>query len=463
MVTRADNGSLTMMQLLIRIDSWAGKLIKGISIFCASTLFILLLLNVAARFFHINSFPWLDEVVEWSFSWLVFFGAAALWREGEHFRIDWIIKKLEKFRLGKWYLLFPEVLTLCFFAAMTWYATIHTMKATQWTSILRISKRLLYLCIPASGGIMTLYSIRKIVILILTLLKEDKDKNLSIYEKGVLRMKIREAVHPSQAMQLNTDQWREHFLVRNLFTPDEISMTYSYYDRMIICGVMPTETLGIPVDKNIIGVATLLERREMGIINVGGSGKILADGKVYTLEKEDALYLGKGTGEILFESLSKSNPAKFYINSCPAHEKFPAVVIKKSDAQMVSLGSIESSNQRNIYKYIHPEGVESCQLVMGLTQLYPCNVWNTMPGHTHQRRMEIYFYYDIPEHHVVLQIMGQPHETRHVVARNEEALLHPSWSMHSGVGTHSYNFIWAMAGENQDFSDMDHISMDDLK
>lgn len=276
-------------------------------------------------------------------------------------------------------------------------------------------------------------------------------------------MQIREAVHPSQAMRLNTEEWREHFLVTNLFIPDQVNMTYSYYDRMIVCGVMPTETLGLPVDKKIMGTETFLDRREMGIINIGGYGRVMVDGKEYSLDMEDALYLGMGTGKVVFESLSKTNPAKFYINSCPAHKNLPSTLIKKSDAQKVELGSLESSNQRIIYKYIHPEGVQSCQLVMGLTQLEPCNVWNTMPSHTHQRRMEIYFYYDIPENHVVFQILGQPQETRHIIARNEEALLHPSWSMHSGVGTHHYNFIWGMAGENQDFTDMDSISMSELK
>jgi 4-deoxy-L-threo-5-hexosulose-uronate ketol-isomerase len=276
-------------------------------------------------------------------------------------------------------------------------------------------------------------------------------------------MEIRHAVHPEQAKHLTTEGLREHFLVREVFRPHAMKLVYSYYDRLIIGGVCPTGPLTLAVDEKVIGSAFLLERREMGIINIAGSGTVSVDGKPYELDTRDSLYIGMGSKDIIFSSADKSNPAKFYLNCSPAHKTYPTKKIALSETEPLHLGSLEKSNERTIYKYIHPEGVKSCQLVMGMTILEPKNVWNTMPTHTHQRRIEAYLYFNIPGDEVVFHFMGEPQETRHLVVRNEEVVISPSWSIHSGSGTSSYTFIWGMAGENQTFSDMDDVPMSELR
>lgn len=274
-------------------------------------------------------------------------------------------------------------------------------------------------------------------------------------------MEIRHSVHPADAKTYTTADIRDRFLIQNLFTPT-VKMVYSHVDRMITGGVSPLQPTHLLVEQGM-GVDFFLERREMGIINIGGPGTVTVDGTEYRLKVTDGLYIGRGAKEVIFASTDPAQPAKFYFNSVPAHMTYPTVKIERSGIAGNHLGSLEGSNERTIYKYIHPLGVKSCQLVMGMTALEPGNMWNTMPCHTHDRRMEVYLYFNLPEDSVVFHYMGEPAETRHVVIRNEEAVISPSWSIHSGVGTHNYTFIWGMAGENQTFDDMDHVAMHILK
>lgn len=276
-------------------------------------------------------------------------------------------------------------------------------------------------------------------------------------------MEIRQAVHPEHAAMLGTEELRAHFLVTTLFVPGQVQMTYSYYDRLIIAGVVPLEPTQLAVDEKIIGTSHLLDRREMGIINIGGAGKISVDGDDFAMAPRDGLYIGMGARDIIFASEDTNAPAKFYINCAPAHAAFPTAQVSFGQAEPIHLGEIESSNKRTIRKYFHPEGVRSCQLVMGMTILETGCVWNTMPVHTHPRRMEAYLYFDMDAENVVFHFMGEPAETRHIVVRNEEVMLSPSWSIHSGAGTGSYTFIWGMVGENQTFTDMDGVPMSALR
>jgi len=276
-------------------------------------------------------------------------------------------------------------------------------------------------------------------------------------------MEIRNAVHPDHAAIFDTEELREHFLIQGLFEPNRFKLVYSYYDRLIVGGVCPTSELTIDIDEKVIGSPYLLDRRELGLINVGGPGVVKVDGDPVDLGFKDGLYIGMGARELIFSSSEQDNPAKFYLNCAPAHTSYPNAVIALKDAEPTELGSMEQSNQRTIRKYIHPDGAKSCQLVMGMTTLEPGSVWNTMPVHTHQRRMEAYFYFGMPEDQVVFHFMGEPTETRHIVVRNEESVLSPSWSIHAGAGTGNYTFIWGMIGENQTFTDMDAVSMDVLK
>ncbi len=276
-------------------------------------------------------------------------------------------------------------------------------------------------------------------------------------------MDIRYAVHPEHAEAMNTFELRQNFLIEKLFVPGRIQLVYSYNDRLIVGGACPTETLPLEVDRKIIGSDFLLQRREMGIINVGGAGSVIIDGTTYPIAFKDGIYVGMGARDITFISDDPENPAKFYFNSSPAHAHYPTTPAPFSAATPVELGDQATSNHRTIRKYIHPDGIKSCQLVMGMTTLETGSVWNTMPTHTHERRMEAYFYFEMNEDQVVFHLMGTPDETRHVVMRNEEAVLSPSWSIHSGVGTANYTFIWGMCGENQLFDDMDHVAMQDLK
>ncbi|MDF2484378.1 MAG: 4-deoxy-L-threo-5-hexosulose-uronate ketol-isomerase [Herbinix sp.] len=275
-------------------------------------------------------------------------------------------------------------------------------------------------------------------------------------------MELRTAVSPKDVKHYTTEQLREEFLIQNMFVPGEIKTVYSHIDRIIIGAAVPV----IPLTLNAgdeIRAKYFLERREMGIINIGGRGTVTVDETLYTLEYKDGMYIGMGSKNIVFASEDESNPALFYFNSAPAHMTYPTVHIKPENCINVELGSLESSNHRVITKYILPGQVESCQLVMGMTKLKPGSVWNTMPCHTHDRRMEVYLYFDMPENALVFHYMGEPTETRHLVMRNREMVISPSWSIHSGCGTQAYTFIWGMVGENQDFDDMDPVAIMDIK
>lgn len=277
-------------------------------------------------------------------------------------------------------------------------------------------------------------------------------------------MQIRYPAHPDQFKTFTTEQLRESFLVETLFVPGEIVLVYSHIDRIITGGACPAgKPLALTADPKTLGADFFLQRREMGVVNVGGPGKVTVDGQTYPMQRLDGLYIGMGAKDVSFASDNPAQPAHFYLSSTPAHAAYPTAHIPISSASPAHLGDLAHSNERTIYKYIHPDGVKSCQLVMGVTLLDPNNMWNTMPVHTHVRRMEVYFYFDVGENNVVFHLLGQPDETRHLVIRNEQAVISPSWSIHSGVGTGNYAFIWAMAGENQTFSDMDAVSMDTLK
>ena len=276
-------------------------------------------------------------------------------------------------------------------------------------------------------------------------------------------MEVRFENSPKETASMNTQSLREAFLIENLMTDDSIQLTYSHYDRVIVGGAKPvadTLQLGNPSE---LRAEFFLERREMGIINVGGNGLIEADGVTYEINKLDCLYVGKGTKSVSFKSENSNEPAVFYILSSPAHKEYPTRLLPKEDATPMSIGSLETSNDRTIYKYIHAQGIQSCQLVMGLTVLKTGSVWNTMPAHTHTRRMEAYFYFDLPENQRVFHFMGQPTETRHLVMANHQAAISPTWSIHSGSGTSNYSFIWGMAGENSDYTDMDLVAIGDMK
>lgn len=276
-------------------------------------------------------------------------------------------------------------------------------------------------------------------------------------------MEIRYASSNKDAKAYDTTKLREEYLIQDLFTPNNIKLVYSHYDRIIVGGVCPiTKEIKLEGSKEL-GSNFFLERREMGIINVGEAGVVTLDGEEYTLNNKDAIYIGMGIEKVTFKSLNPEKPAKFYLNSAPAHHKYPTVKIGLEDARKVKLGSIETSNKRTINQYIHPDVCQSCQLVMGMTMLEDGSVWNSMPCHTHDRRMEVYFYFDMEEDTRIFHLMGEPTETRHIVMKKEEAVISPSWSIHSGVGTASYTFIWGMVGENQTFTDMDHIAMKDLR
>lgn len=276
-------------------------------------------------------------------------------------------------------------------------------------------------------------------------------------------MKTIYAHHPDDVKNYTTDKLREQFLMEKVFIEDSIQLTYSHVDRIIYGGAMPVEkALTIEAGKEL-AAEYFLERREMGVINVGGDGKVKLDGKEYEINSRDGLYIGKGTKDIVFESKDAGNPARFYINSCPAHHSYPTVKVGLDNAIARPMGADESMNKRTIYQFIHPDVLESCQLSMGMTMLEKGSGWNTMPCHTHERRMEVYFYFDMEEDTRVFHMMGQPQETRHIVMANEQAVLSPSWSIHAGAGTNNYTFIWGMCGENIDFDDMQFVDMKDLR
>ena len=276
-------------------------------------------------------------------------------------------------------------------------------------------------------------------------------------------MEVRDAANAKDVKFYTTDRLREEFHIAGLFNKDNTKMVYSHIDRIIVIGIMPVEqVLTLEAGKEL-AAEYFLQRRELGCINIGGPGVITVDGEEYVMNPRDGIYVGRGHRDLTFKSLDKENPAKFYATSCPAHTEYPTVRIDITKARKVPCGSLEDCNKRVINQYIHPEVMQSCQLAMGLTQLEVGSNWNTMPSHTHDRRMEVYLYLDMGENDAVFHMMGEPKETRHIIMHNEEAVISPSWSIHSGVGTKNYSFIWAMCGENQEFTDMDHILTKDLR
>ncbi len=278
-----------------------------------------------------------------------------------------------------------------------------------------------------------------------------------------MKLDIRYSNHPADAKKYDTAEQRRHFLVENVFAADEILLTYSHQDRVVFGGAMPVKgPLALQAGREF-GTAFFLERRELGVINIGGPGRMVLDGAAHEMGKADGAYVGLGTKEVSFASLSAAEPAKFYLVSSPAHQAYPTVMVALANANPKKLGIPESSNARTIYQYVHPAVCKSCQLAMGMTILEKGSVWNTMPCHTHERRMEVYLYFDMEADTRVFHLHGQSAETRHLVVANEQAVISPSWSLHSGVGTGGYTFIWGMAGENQTFDDMDFVAMRDLK
>ena len=275
---------------------------------------------------------------------------------------------------------------------------------------------------------------------------------------------IRFGTHPNDVKKYNTSDLRSQFLIENVMKTDEVTAVYSMHDRMITLGAVPTsKALQLPAFNDLTKAENFLDRRELGIINVGGAGKVIADGSSYDLANKECLYIGLGTKDVTFESEDPSNPAEFYINSCPAHKEYPTVKASIADANQVALGASETSNERVIFQYIHEDGIQSCQLVMGFTEMKTGSVWNTFPPHTHYRRMEVYFYFGLDEDNIVMHFMGDPQETRHLVMKNKQAVISPEWSIHSGAGTSAYSFVWGMAGENMTFTDMDGQKLTDIK
>ena len=276
-------------------------------------------------------------------------------------------------------------------------------------------------------------------------------------------MEVRYVPDPVRFSRMTTQEVRENFLVENLFKPDAVKIVYSDVDRAIIGSAVPANQVLSLTSADELRADYFCQRRELGVLNIGQGGKVTVDGKEFKVDYCDCLYVTRGSKEIALSSDNPNAPAKFYLLSYPAHKEYQTAQAKKQDAATVELGSEETSNKRVIYKYIHPDGIKSCQLVMGFTEMAPGCVWNTMPPHTHERRMEVYMYFDIPENARVFHLMGRPNETRHIVLKNGQAVISPSWSIHSGVGTSAYCFCWGMGGENQAFDDMDHLTMDEIR
>ena len=272
----------------------------------------------------------------------------------------------------------------------------------------------------------------------------------------------RYATHPDACKTFQTEQLREAFLIQNVFQDNKATVLYSHYDRLIIGGVKPTTDTVLLTTYDFLKADFFLQRREIGIINVGAKGKVTADGTEFILDHKDALYIGRGTKEVVFSSLTSEAPL-FYVNSAPAHATYPTRKVTLQEAETVELGAVETSNQRIIRKLMVNSVLPTCQLQMGLTELKKGSVWNTMPPHVHDRRMEAYFYFNLPNDHVVCHFMGEPQQTRHLFVKNNEAIISPPWSIHSGVGTHNYSFIWGMAGENLDYGDMDAVTPAQLR
>ena len=280
-------------------------------------------------------------------------------------------------------------------------------------------------------------------------------------------MDIRYSASPNDVKRYTTEELRKEFLIENLYRPDEVVAVYSHVDRMVTLGCMPVKE-SVSIDKGIdiwknFGTKFFLERREIGIFNIGGAGKITVDGTVYELGYKDCLYITMGAKDVKFSSDDAGKPAKFYMVSAPAHRSYETKLLKIADANKKPCGEAATSNKRVINQFIHPAVLKTCQLSMGMTVLEEGSVWNTMPAHTHERRMEVYMYFEVPEDQAIIHLMGQPQQTRHIVMTNEQAVISPSWSIHAAAGTASYTFIWAMGGENQEFDDMDTIKTNELR
>ena len=274
---------------------------------------------------------------------------------------------------------------------------------------------------------------------------------------------IRQAIDPRAARAFGTADLRAAFLIETLFSPGALHLTYTHLDRLVVGGAMPADApLALPAVKQT-GAARFLDRREMVVVNVGGNGTVVAAGVRHGMGSRDMLYLGRGADPVSFESADPADPAKFYLLSAPAHHAFPSRLIRIGEAKRVDLGTQATSNERSIFQFVHPDVMESCQLVVGMTVLAPGSVWNTMPCHVHDRRSEAYLYFDLPPGQRVFHLMGEPDETRHLVVANEQAILSPGWSIHSGAGTSNYAFVWAMAGDNVDYSDVDMVAMEALR
>lgn len=278
-----------------------------------------------------------------------------------------------------------------------------------------------------------------------------------------MKIDVRYNNHPEDSKKYDTKTLRERYLIESVFVKDDLTLTYSHHDRIIAGGAYPVSKEVILGLTKELGTEYFLERREMGIINVGGDGYIILDGKKMAMVHKDGLYIPKGVKEVIFGSLDAAKPAKFYLNSAPAHKVLPVVHIPFKNANPRQIGDNKNLNKRTIYQYLNPAVLETCALQMGLTELEPGNAWNTMPAHTHDRRMEVYFYFNLSADDVVFHLMGQPNETRHIVMKNEQAVISPSWSIHAGFATSNYTFIWGMTGENQTYDDMDFVKSTDLK
>lgn len=285
-----------------------------------------------------------------------------------------------------------------------------------------------------------------------------------------MKLEVRYSNHFDDVKHYDTETLRKHFLVEEVFVAGEMKLVYSHNDRIIFGGITPTTTALKLEGSKELASDYFLQRRELGVINIGGDGFITVDGKEYVVNNSDGIYVGMGAKEISFTAKDPKNPPKFYMNSATAHKTYPTLLISFDDANHRPMGSLEDCNKRTINQYVHPEVLKrldpnggSCQLAMGMTVLEPGSNWNTMPCHTHERRMEVYLYFNVEEDNAVFHMMGRPDETRHIVMKNEEAVISPSWSIHSGVGTKAYTFIWGMVGENQEFDDMDHCKTGELK
>ncbi|WP_116125078.1 5-dehydro-4-deoxy-D-glucuronate isomerase [Lewinella sp. IMCC34183] len=276
-------------------------------------------------------------------------------------------------------------------------------------------------------------------------------------------METRYETHPTHFRRLDSQEIRDEFLATGLMESGQLKLVHTHYDRFIFGGAVPA---GGPLkleNDDSLRAEYFLERRELGILNLGGSGKVTVDGTDYSLDRFDCLYVGRGSRAVTFHSDAADTPAHFYLNSAPSHKEYPTTKYTQSQANRVELGDQEHANKRVLYQYIHENGIKSSQLVMGFTELLPGNIWNTFPPHTHERRMEVYLYFDVPGDELVMHFMGQPDQTRHLAIRNFEAAISPPWSIHSGAGTSNYRFVWGMAGENQSFSDMDAAPLDAIR